>query len=367
MSTLTIIETIDANLILSHLHSSSQYFISVSICNYFDCGPSSLAIDFKTSSSSILQVPVKPTSIQPTSIRAKIYYKMSNEIGLKILYPPEIIENLIITYKIQNTSLMNQFNITPPLLNIRLTNLSCGNSYEIMIYAKNQVGLSLTEYLITETEGSGRILTPKKIVLTDLIFLVPSLIEPKDLFETISSNSIILNMEKWMIDECPILSYEIELFPIKNSSERNFNRYISSENRIQIANLQSNQDYQLNIKIHSEAGEKLERISFRTIDNKHRIKIKHQQIIFLMIFIASFLFTFVFILILMKILKKTGLYKKEENDLSYIRNLELFGRRLKPVVHRSYQKTWVKTKSDFTIENYIKKNRSDSFSSGIKD
>ncbi len=146
--------------------------------------------------------------------------------------------------------------------------------------------------------------------MIDLIFLVPSLIEPKDLFETISSNYIILNMEKWMIDECPILSYEIELFPIKNSSERNFNRYISSENRIQIANLQSNQDYQLNIKIHSEAGEKLERISFRTIDNKHRIKIKHQQIIFLMIFIASFLFTFVFILILMKILKKTGLYKK---------------------------------------------------------
>jgi len=86
---------------------------------------------------------------------------MSNEIGLKIVYPSEIIENLIITYKIKNTSLINQLNISPPLLNIRLTNLSCGNIYEIMIYASNQIGFSLTEYLITKTEGSGRILLIK--------------------------------------------------------------------------------------------------------------------------------------------------------------------------------------------------------------
>jgi len=82
---------------------------------------------------------------------------MSNEIGLKIFYPSEIIENLIITYKIKNTSFINQLNISPPLLNIRLTNLSCGNIYEIMIYTSNQVGFSSTEYLIIKTEGSSRI------------------------------------------------------------------------------------------------------------------------------------------------------------------------------------------------------------------
>ncbi len=94
---------------------------------------------------------------KPSSIRAQIHYTMSNEIGLKIFYPSEIIENLIITYKIKNTSFINQLNISPPLLNIRLTNLSCGNIYEIMIYASNQVGFSSTEYLIIKTEGSGRI------------------------------------------------------------------------------------------------------------------------------------------------------------------------------------------------------------------
>jgi hypothetical protein len=56
MSTLTIIETINTNLILYNLHSSSQYFISVSICNYFDCGSSSLTIDIRTASSSMSKV-----------------------------------------------------------------------------------------------------------------------------------------------------------------------------------------------------------------------------------------------------------------------------------------------------------------------
>jgi hypothetical protein len=53
MSTLTTIETIDTNLILSDLHSSSQYYISVSICNFFDCGSSSLAIGIEIPSSSV--------------------------------------------------------------------------------------------------------------------------------------------------------------------------------------------------------------------------------------------------------------------------------------------------------------------------
>ena len=51
-------------------------------------------------------------------------------------------------------------------------------------------------------------------------------------------------MNKWMINACPILSYEIEIFPIENSSQIYFKRYISSKNEIQINNLQSNQDYQ---------------------------------------------------------------------------------------------------------------------------
>jgi len=123
-------------------------------------------------------------------------------------------------------------------------------------------------------------------------------------------------MRKWIINECPILSYEIEIFPIKNSSEIHFNRYISSKPEIQIDNLESNQDYQLNIKVRSEAGENIERIFFRTINDDNQIKIKNQQIIFSMIFIALFLLVFIFILIIIKCLKKTGLYKIKQKIIS---------------------------------------------------
>lgn len=52
MSTLLTIETIDPNLMVNDLHPSSQYYISVSICNYIDCGPSSSPIFIETPSSS---------------------------------------------------------------------------------------------------------------------------------------------------------------------------------------------------------------------------------------------------------------------------------------------------------------------------
>ncbi len=52
MSTLLTIETINSNFIFNNLHSSSQYYISVSICNYFDCGPSSSAINIEIPSTS---------------------------------------------------------------------------------------------------------------------------------------------------------------------------------------------------------------------------------------------------------------------------------------------------------------------------
>lgn len=161
MSTLKIIERQESNIILSNLQSSSQYFISISICNHFDCGSSSSPIRIQTPILTNQLISSKKILTKPSTIRAKIHFIKSNEIGLKILYPFEIIENLIISYKIQHYSLTNQLNISPPLLNIRLSNLSCGNIYEISIHTSNQMGISTSEYLITKTDGSGKRLAYK--------------------------------------------------------------------------------------------------------------------------------------------------------------------------------------------------------------
>ena len=54
MSTLMTMETVNSYLIVQNLSSSSQYTVSVAICNHANCGPSSFAIHFETSSSSRL-------------------------------------------------------------------------------------------------------------------------------------------------------------------------------------------------------------------------------------------------------------------------------------------------------------------------
>ncbi|CAF4143011.1 unnamed protein product [Rotaria sp. Silwood2] len=392
MATLTTIETIKTNLILYNLHSSSQYFISISICNYFDCGSSSVAIDIRTptsifdTSTTIIHPINKPLVLncpyannnshnipytklsetysqyqcgsklfniryydKPSSIRVKVHYTMSNEIGLKIFYPFEIIETITITYKIKDNSFIHELNISPPLSNIRLTNLSCGNIYEIMIYTSNQAGFSSTEYLITKTDGS-----------------IPSLIESKDLLRTISNNYIIVNMANWIINECPILSYEIEIFPIITANENNLNRYFSFKNQlneIKIDHLQSDHDYQLNIKINSQAGDKQEIISFRTTKNNNQIKLKHKQILlFLLLTMISFLLVFILIFIMIKFcqkhLKKTELFTGQ-NQTSKSILCSLYSNEIR----RQYHRKWSKTENALTIENYTSNDRSISFTS----
>jgi hypothetical protein len=236
--------------------------------------------------------------------------------------------------------------------------------------AKNQVGFSSTEYLIGKTDGSGRKFFSLNFLFIVFCFLkVPSLIQPKDLIETISNNFINLNMSNWIINQCSILSYEIELFPIRNSTEISLHRYYSFKNHlknIQIDNLQSNEDYQLHMKVHSQAGEIIKTMSFRTIDDNPSSNSKSQNhYIIILILILSFIFALISLIIIFFSIKfcrlhltKAGKYK--ENHLYQInRFLDLFigqTRKLKPVICSSYPHhyhgTWLKSNNEFTIQNY---------------
>jgi len=234
---------------------------------------------------------------KPSVIHAKIHYTTTNEIGLKLQYSSDIIENLTIKYKTKQNGILNEIHLSPPLLNIRLTNLSCGNLYEIMISANNQVGFSLNEYLIEKTDGS-----------------IPSLIQSTDLIEVISNNFIILTMSNWIINQCSILSYEIEIFSIKNSSETNLHRYYSFKNHFQnikIDNLQSNEDYQLNIKVNSEAGETIKILSFRTTNDNYQLNSKTKNpYLIIIIIIISFIFTLISSIIIFILIKFCRLHLK---------------------------------------------------------
>ncbi len=235
---------------------------------------------------------------KPSPIQAKLHYTTSNEIGLKLHYPLDMIESLTINYKPKQSPHWNEFHLSPPLSNIRLTNLSCGNLYEIMIYGTNQAGLSSNEYLIGQTDGT-----------------LPSLIQSTDLIEAISNHFIILTMSNWIINQCSILSYEIDIFPVKNSTDIHLHRYYSFKNNFQtikIDNLQSNEDYQLNIKVISQAGETMKIISFRTSnENAHSNPKSKNPYIIIVIIIISFIFTLISSIIVFILIKFCRLHFKD--------------------------------------------------------
>lgn len=80
MSTLKTIETNDRNLILADLYPLSDYFISISVCNYFDCGPSSSAIRIKIPSSS-------KTSIMSFSSIESFSFSSDVHIPIRLSHP----------------------------------------------------------------------------------------------------------------------------------------------------------------------------------------------------------------------------------------------------------------------------------------
>lgn len=117
---------------------------------------------------------------RPSSIQVKIHYTTAQEIGLKVRYPMEIIETVTINYKVYDRSTMEELTLSPPLFNLRLTNLSCGSAYRIMVYASNPAGFSSTESLIVRTEGSGENISSMIYPMWSLFSAVFQWIEPVD-------------------------------------------------------------------------------------------------------------------------------------------------------------------------------------------
>lgn len=123
----------------------------------------------------------------------------------------------------------------------------------------------------------------------NLLSLVPSLIQPNDLIETISSTFVVVNMSNWIINRCSILSFDIEIYPKVNSTEQNLHQFYSFKNhlkRVQIDNLYPNQDYQLRIKVNSQAGEIVKFISFRTNADQRASSFRSQNYYIILIIIV---------------------------------------------------------------------------------
>lgn len=121
-------------------------------------------------------------------------------------------------------------------------------------------------------------------------------------------------MSNWIINQCLILSYDIELFPITNSTDKNHHRYYSFKNNfktIRISNLQANQDYQLHIKVNSQAGETIKIILFRTTNENKDSNLRTKSSYFLIIIIVSFIILCVLSLIIFILTKFCKIHIKK--------------------------------------------------------
>lgn len=96
-----------------------------------------------------------------------------------------------------------------------------------------------------------------------------------------------------------------------NSSENRSSRhffYPGHSQQIQIEDLQPNRDYQLHLRVKSEAGEIIQVISFRTSDNRTEISTKgihlYLAIVIVIIAVAFIIIVIVVVCIFVKICRE---------------------------------------------------------------
>lgn len=114
-------------------------------------------------------------------------------------------------------------------------------------------------------------------------------------------------------------------------------------NEVRIDDLQSNREYQLHLKVNTEAGELIQVISFRTNNDQDEFDSRSiQSYLIVTIVLISLLFisiTIVITCLLMKLCRRQSQRRK-----------------LKTMIYSSYPDhyhgTWLKSNNEFTMENY---------------
>lgn len=135
---------------------------------------------------------------------------------MRLNYASDIVESLSITYKLVDQHRIEELIFSPAKFDVRLTNLSCGSRYQVMIYASNQAGFSSTEMLIGRTDGSGskseeKINYVRNLLFHFIDFLVPTSNNSKSIIEFLSNDSVTIDLDHWIIHRCSIISYEISV------------------------------------------------------------------------------------------------------------------------------------------------------------
>jgi hypothetical protein len=156
---------------------------------------------------------------------------------------------------------------------------------------------------------------------------------------------------------------------VNKSNPDHLDRYVLMKNNAQtvhIDQLESNCDYQLHLKVHSQAGETRKSVSFRTMATSSQVTSNDEADLLLFIIIGSFLLTFLSCLMTIVLIKFVRQYLKGNHW--YLNGKK----KLKPVSsssfadqqHGRYQEASCPGEQNFAMNKYVDRDRADSFVSG---
>ncbi|XP_076137879.1 cell adhesion molecule DSCAM [Alosa pseudoharengus] len=157
------------------------------------------------------------------------------------------IRGYILQYSEDNSEKWGSFPISPSERSYRLENLKCGTWYKFTLTAQNAVGPGrISEIIEAKTHGKE-----------------PQFVKEHELFASINSTRVQLNLNGWNNGGCPITSFIVEYRPVDSNTWTRAQRSSLTKTYI-LYDLQEATWYELQMKVTNSAGSAEKRINFAT-------------------------------------------------------------------------------------------------------
>ncbi|XP_028817539.1 Down syndrome cell adhesion molecule homolog isoform X1 [Denticeps clupeoides] len=157
------------------------------------------------------------------------------------------IRGYILQYSEDNSEQWGSFPISPSERSYRLESLKCGTWYKFTLTAQNGVGPGrISEIIEAKTHGKE-----------------PQFLKEHELFTSINSTRVQLNLNGWNNGGCPITSFIVEYRPVDTTTWTRAQRSSLTKTYI-LYDLQEATWYELQMKVSNSAGSAEKRITFAT-------------------------------------------------------------------------------------------------------
>uniref|UniRef100_A0A671SFN5 Down syndrome cell adhesion molecule b n=1 Tax=Sinocyclocheilus anshuiensis TaxID=1608454 RepID=A0A671SFN5_9TELE len=159
------------------------------------------------------------------------------------------IRGYILQFSEDNSEEWGSFSISPSERSYRLENLKCGTWYKFTLTAQNAVGPGrISEIIEAKTHGKE-----------------PQFAKDHELFSSINSTRVELNLIGWNNGGCPIESFTLEYRPVDTTKWTMVKRDSLTKNHI-VYDLQEATWYELQMRVGNSAGTAEKRVLFATLN-----------------------------------------------------------------------------------------------------